>query len=324
MSETPQENTPGFRMPEQPPTPTADGLKAAYTGWLERRNVDPAGIPHLRMRRQEFDEFRNTSVNDQHSIRERYGIPSEDQDNCQYAFVDIEPDDSNSSHSTELVTVKEEDFGTALDLDTINEDFQETDPTPDKPPTPDSRGALITVDIGSTLNTLMQDLPKFATELMRGVTEDPYPDEEGYGVRAGDVSPGQNDAYVWEISPFTSSVALTLSFPSQYTSVCVVHGRRREPANGKLGMAQIVNPTVELKIEGENLIELQRIYNYLYQQPGFALTAEQRRLRDVLFNDYLGELISDEAKKNKFEKDAMRRRSQQPPQQRSIRRTHDE
>jgi len=134
-------------------------------------------------------------------------------------------------------------------------------------------------------------------------------------VRAGGLASGQKDAYVWTTSPFAKSIELTIAFPSQYDSVCVVRGQRREPANGKAGMAQIDDPTVVLKVEGENLRELQRLYQGLYHEPDFALTEEQRRGRDELFNDYLAHQISSETRSNRNREQAREddaRRMRQP------------
>ncbi len=151
---------------------------------------------------------------------------------------------------------------------------------------------------------------------MRGITADPLSSHYGdIGVRAGGLADGQKDAYVWTTSPFTRSVELTLAFPSVYDSVCIVRGQRREAPNGKAAMAQIVDPTEVLKIEGENLRELQQVYRGLYQERDFALTEEQRRERDEVFNDYLAHRISHEASNNRVTEQARQddeNRRQQP------------
>lgn len=80
-------------------------------------------------------------------------------------------------------------------------------------------------------------------------------------------------------------------------------------------MAQIDDPTVVLKVEGENLRELQRLYQGLYHEPDFALTEEQRRGRDELFNDYLAHQISSETRSNRNREQAREddaRRMRQP------------
>jgi hypothetical protein len=301
-----------------------EGLSAAYGGWLERRGIDPANTPHFTMGRREFDLFRNAPPNYHGYVLDRYQVPQDDQANCQYAFVEIEPDDSSLPPNLELITITEADFGTTTDLETIAYDFQSPDLDPQGPQLPDlSGGALKTVNIANTLATSSEELQTFAAELMRGTTVDPLSSHYGdIGVRAGGLAPGQKDAFVWTTSPFAKSVELTIAFPSQYDSVCVVRGQRREAANGKAGMAQIVDPEVVLKIEGENLRELQRMYQQLYYEPDFALTEEQRRSRDGLFNNYLARQISEEASNNRTIEQARQddeyRRRQQPLRTREI------
>ncbi|HKR82310.1 MAG TPA: hypothetical protein VJR27_04925 [Candidatus Saccharimonadales bacterium] len=320
MSETSASNTPDNPIPDQLPPfegnlddealrtnrEEAEDLRAAYGGWLERRGIDPASTPHLTMGRREFDLFRNAPQSYQDYTRELYGIPGDDQANCQYALVEIGSDDPNPPHDPVLTMVTEADFGTTIDREVIDKDFQTPDQGPHNPEMPNrSGGALKTVDIANTLATSAQGLETFTAELMNGKTTDPLSSHYGdIGVRAGGLASGQKDAYVWTASPFAKSVELTLAFPSQYDSVCVVRGQRREAANGKAGMAQIDDPTEVLKIEGENLRELQRIYQDLYHEPDFALTEEQRRGRDELFNDYLAHKISREARNNRDQEQA--------------------
>lgn len=303
----------------------AEGLRGAYRGWLERRGIDPASTPHLTMGRREFDLFRNAPPNYLGYVLDRCEIPQVDQANCQYALVEIESDDSSLPHNLELVTVTEADFGTTTDFETIAKDFQSPNSDPQDPQMPDlSSGALKTVNIANTLTTSSEGLQTFATELMRGATVDPLSGHYGdIGIRAGGLVPGQKDAYVWTSSPFTKSVELTIAFPSQYDSVCIVRGQRREAANGKAGMAQIIDPAIVLKVEGENLRELQRVYQGLYREPDFALTEEQRRERDELFNNYLAYQISHEASKNRAteqarQDDEYRHTRQQPLRAREI------
>lgn len=143
---------------------------------------------------------------------------------------------------------------------------------------------------------------------MEGQTVDPFSTAYGdIGVRAGGLAPGQKDAYVWTGSAITKSVELTIAFPGQYDSVCVVSGHRREAANGKAGMAQIDNPVEVLKIEGQTLEHLQDTYRRLYHEPDFALTEQQRLERDELFNDHVVSLISQTARENKAREDYERR-----------------
>lgn len=295
----------------------ADVLRAVYAEWLERRGIDPLTTPHLTMGRREFDLFRNAPPDYRNYARDIYGIPRVDQNDCQYALVEIEPDDPNLSPIPELMVVDEQDFGTTIDLETISRDFHNPDSSPDNPLTPESGGAYKTVNIESNLSEARGGLQTFAAELMKGETTDVLNSHYGdIGVRAGGLASGQKDAFVWTTSPFTKSVQLTIAFPRTYDSVCVVRGQRQEAANGKPGMAQIVDPTVVLKIEGENLRELQRVYQKLYHEPYFALTEEQRRARDEIFNNYLADQISQEAHKNRAAEQARqddeRRRRQQP------------
>ena len=90
-------------------------------------------------------------------------------------------------------------------------------------------------------------------------------------------------------------------------------------------MAQIENPVETLRIDGENLRELQEIYKTLYLQPSFALTKEQRLAREGLLNIYLVNLITEATSKNYAEavrqeqaKAADRRRRAQPLQERRL------
>ena len=73
-------------------------------------------------------------------------------------------------------------------------------------------------------------------------------------------------------------------------------------------MAQILNPEVVMKIEGEDLARLQSIYRMLYAQPNYALSEDQRRQRDQIFNDLLVHLISTRAYKNRGMQERERRR----------------
>jgi hypothetical protein len=209
-------------------------------------------------------------------------------------------------------------FGTAIDRTRIAADFQQpdTDPEDPNPSRPNIGGALITVDIGDTLEKSTGGLRRLANKVMSGQTTDPLSEHYGdIGIRAGDVAPGQKDAYVWRGAAVQKSVELTLALPSTYDSVCVVRGERREAANGKAAMAQIDNPTTVLKIEGENLKDLQQVYREMYRTPDFALTDEQRQARDELFNDYFQQQISSAARDNHARAQSEQeywRRQQQP------------
>lgn len=313
MNETSDDGTIGDPEQLSSATSTFDELRAepevieavveprdAQIGWLERRGIDPASIPHLTMGGRELRLLRNAPPDYLDYARRLYEIPHDDQDGCEYALVDIQPDNPTLPHEHKLMVVNEADFGTMIGLSVIAKDFQKPDTDPNNPPLPESpNGALKTVDIANTLVKSGQELQMLAAELMKGRTTDPLSSHYGdIGVRAGGLAPGQEDAYVWTASPFAKSVELTIAFPWQYDSVCVVRGQRREAANGKPGMAQIDDPATVLKIEGKDLGELQRLYRELYREPDFALTEEQRRGRDELFNDYLAHQISQEASRN--------------------------
>ena len=198
-------------------------------------------------------------------------------------------------------------------------DFQSADSNPDAPVLPEfPGGAYRTVDIANTLTTSVQGLQAFAAELMSGNTTDPLSGLDGdIGIRAGGLAEGQKDAYVWTTTPFTKSVELTIAFPSTYSSVCIVRGQSQEAGNAKPGMAQIIDPTEVLIIEGENLAELQRIYKELYHEPNFALTEEQRRGRDETFNNLSQQIsqaasINRAAEREQQDYEERRRRDSQP------------
>ncbi|MET1033116.1 MAG: hypothetical protein ABWX94_01310 [Candidatus Saccharimonadales bacterium] len=296
---------------------------------LEGQGTELEDITHLTMTEREFGLFRSVGMDSRstpHLIddaRELCGIPQEDQYFPEYALVDIKSDDPNQPNKPLLVVVSEPDFGTTIDHEVIARDFQQPDLDPNDP-TPESPiDALATVNIKETLIASALELEEFANSLMTGPnrTEDPFADNEDgeIGIRAGGLMPGQEDAYVWTVSPLTKSLELTLLSPSRYDSVCIVRGQKREAPNGKLPMAQIVDPSIVLEIKGEQLEELQDIYKKLYHEPEFALTEMQKKERDQLCNDHLQYLISDAAKKNSVReqnrKDDERRR--QRPQLRA-------
>lgn len=280
---------------------TEAGRQAAFDGYLERRGIDPAATPRLTMNRREFDLFRNAPPAYTSYARQVYGIPQEDQANAPYAFVSVTPENPDQQFNSGLVITSDDDFGTQIDLEIVSWDFQPSEPHPDDPDAPESAtGALISVDISETLNSMPAELHDFAVKLMEGKTVDPLSTHYGdIGIRAGSLHAGQKDAFVWNVSPFTRSLELTIAFPTQYDSVTIVRGHRRPASNGKPTMAQIDNPEEVLRIEGEQLQALQDIYRKLYRKPDFALSAEQRSNRDQLFNTYLSTMLSRRASRNR-------------------------
>lgn len=282
---------------------TAEELESAYEGWLERRGIDPTRTPRLTMGEREYDLFRNAPSDYLDYSRRLYGIPQDDQDNCQYVLVDKKFDDTSKPPEPKLMIVNDVDFGTTIDPDRIAKDFRDDSSDPDDP-TESPGNTYVTVDIADTLVDTRREVTTFAQELMKGQTVDPFSNPYGdLGIRAGDLFPGQKDAYVWTTSPITKSVELTVAFPNQYDSVCVVSGQQREAANGKAGMAQIDDPTVILKIEGEALENLKDTYRRLYHNPDFALTEQQKNERDILFNDHVIREISRAARENQARED---------------------
>lgn len=286
---------------------------------IKSGDMDLNDIPRISMKEREFGLFRITGIKGGAASIEYasdlYDIPRDDQYVTRYALIDIESDDPGQPNNPLLVDVTEADFGTVIGREMIDKDFEQPDSGPDSSPMPESPvGAVKTVDIANTLVGSRQGLKSFAQDLMEGRTTDPFSTQNGdVRVRAGGLMPGQQDAYVWTVAPFANAVALTLNNPSRYDAVCVVRGQEREAANGKVGMAQIINPQEVLKIEGENLERLQSIYRDMYSQPDFALTELQRRERDGLFNGYVKSLISEQARLNSEREQIRRRRQQQQP-----------
>jgi hypothetical protein len=267
------------------------------------------------MGQREFDLFRNAPRGYQDYAKQLYGIPEGDQTDCQYALIDKVPDDPNLPSDSELLVLTEVDFGTPIDRKVIDADFQSSDMNPDGPRTPESGGAYATVDIEDTLIKSRQGLSTFAEKLMEGKTVDPLSSHYGdIGIRAGGLRPGQEDAYVWKVSPFKKAVELSLAFPERYGEISIVRGEKREAANGKTTMAQIVKPTEVLKIEGERLKELQQEYRDVYYQQDFALTEQQKRARDELFESYLVDQISAQASKNRTAAQAQQDSERMRPQ----------
>jgi hypothetical protein len=301
--------------PSQQAQDATEELRPAYVEWLEKRDIDPTTVPRIEMGEREFLLFMGLPSSDYTRARKIYGISSADQVNCQYVQINIKPSDPSLPPNPELVTVTDADFGTAIDLNRTNA-LQSSVSAPDGP-MPESGGALRTIDIGDTLVGSADGLQTVARGLMRRETVDPFAgNAENIGIRAGEPAPDQKDAYVWTASPFTKSVELTRAFPLTYDSICIVSGQRRDAANGKAGMEQIENPRVLLKIEGEDLENLQRVHEDLYKQPDFALTEAQRKERDQLFNGYLEGLLSEEARRNRIrqqDREDDERRLQQRP-----------
>lgn len=261
------------------------------------------------MSEPELNLFRNVGVG--HSsgqllearARTDYGI----QPGSQYALIEV-------ASEPNLVDVGREDFGTVISLASIARDFKDVGPSLHPAPEDLLGGALRTVDIEHTLRESDDALLQFANTLMEGVTNDPFDGiyQDNMGIRAGDPSPRQKDAFVWDVTPVTHSVALTINAPGRYGSVCFVAGTRREAGNGKVGMSQIDDPRILLSIDGDNLARLQAIYEELYKEPDFALTDLQKESRRMVFNNQLVKYISLAARDNK-------RRSQQGGQLRARR-----
>jgi hypothetical protein len=264
--------------------------------WLEKREIDSSSVPIIDMNQREFDLFRNFPTNPKEYgdyIRKIYEIPSGDQQDCRYIIAIISPIGSSLPAKLELVDVTEIDFGTTIDIQKDEINFSPVNP--DLNP-----GEVATDNIAEELNDARESLNIFVEKLMKGQTLDPFNREKGdIGIRAGDIFDGQKDAYIWKDSVIASSVILTINFPWHYRCIAVVRGREVKPGNGKDGMAQILNPEVVMKIEGEDLVELQEIYKMLYKVPNYALTEDQRNQRDSLFNYSLVKLISAKAHSNK-------------------------
>lgn len=296
----------------------------------EELGVEPQGAPHITMTERERNLFsvvgmaRGGYPSLVEHVRSLYGITPDQQDDQfapKYALIDVVSDDPSIPNESLLVDITEKDFGTVIEVELDKTYPQADDADPDSPLAPKSGNAYMTIDISDAISDSTVELRGFAHQLMDRQTANPL--EGRFWVRAGDVATGKSDAFVWENGrPFASAAALTMAFPSQYGSICVVVGERQDPANGKPGMAQIHNPEVVLKIEGENLALLKKIYGRLYAQPDFALTTEQRQQRDKVFNDYIVLFISDVVENNRAREQARRydeerrrriHRNRQPP-----------
>lgn len=94
----------------------AERLRAAHEGWLERRGIDLARVPRLTMGEREYDLFRNAPPDYLDYARKTYGIPQDDQDNCQYALVGRTFDDHSRPPEPKLMIVNDADFGPQLIL----------------------------------------------------------------------------------------------------------------------------------------------------------------------------------------------------------------
>lgn len=281
----------------------------AYASWLERRNIVAASLPRFTVQPKDFNSFMSVPKEEITEKRHALGIPWD----VEFVFIDIPAESPDTPSGIVLVDATERDFGTVIDSAGIALDFEKTPPDPQHPAPPDLvHGALIVVNIAETLGKSEQALHTFARQLMRGETRDPFRKYSGgdTGIRAGGISPGQQDAFVWEYSPFRNAVALTVAFPSTYSSVCVVRGQKKAPINGKSRMAQIETPGVVLEISGDNLENLKKIYHQLYSQPDFALTASQRQERDDLFEGLAGQIPRATVENEQEESRARRRRAQ--------------
>ncbi|MFZ1249768.1 MAG: hypothetical protein WAQ24_05635 [Candidatus Saccharimonadales bacterium] len=275
----------------------AQTYRDACTGWLQRRGIDPEELPHYTMENREYNLFRNVGVGTEnpapniYHTREEYEIPSGQ------TFVWIEAPDGTDP---KLVNVTELDFGTKVELAGVALDFDVPHSEPNDPDAPEMLGgALKTVDIAETITEASFSLKGFAKRLMKGKYTDPFKNATGdVGVRAGGIMPGQPDAFIWTTSEFVKSLELAIAFPTQYDSVCIVAGKKKEALNGKPGMAQLEEPEVVLEIKDEMLDELKIIYTELYHQPFFALTPQQSIQRDAVFNGLRG-LISNAAAQRK-------------------------
>ncbi len=295
--------------------------------WLDSQGIDPGSLPHVPMTSErELGLLQIIGREDSGTpslvevARDLCGVPRDDQNDQyapQYALIEIESGDPNLPNESLLVDFTERQFGTVIN---VNEDAQYfSNPGPDGPLTPESGGTYVTVDLeeNGTFDRADQWLNTFTKEFVGEGTVDPFTGIEGdIRVRAGGIGADQKDAYVWENGrPFTSAVELTIAFPSQYNSVCIVVGDRRDPGNGKAGMAQVfarageTEVAVILKIEGNDLTRLKQAYHELYGVPDFALSEAQRRRRDEQFNSII-QRISAAARRNRTrEIDKAQRRS---------------
>lgn len=280
----------------------AEEIRQAFPLWLEQHGVDPDVVTHHFMKKEEFELFSMAGIGsddrsfDIDKTRRNYGI-SLDQ---KYAWVDVEPINEELPIKPLLVDISDDDFGTVVGPVPVYVDQFEPDTDPNSPVGPDRLdGTFMAVDIFETISSSYGSLDFLAENIMEQVKVDPFDTTYGnIGVRAGDISVDQNDAFIWTASPITNSVAVTLLGDTKYDSICVVRGQKRDASNGKSGMAQIVNPEVVLKIEGENLKKLQEIYKKLYSQPDYAISEDQKSQRDALFNNTFIKQISEAAKTN--------------------------
>jgi len=292
---------------------TLEKKRKACLDWLEKREIDSSSVPIIDMNQREFDLFRNFPTNPKEYgdyIRKIYEIPSGDQQDCRYIIAIISPIGSSLPAKLELVDVTEVDFGTTIAVDSEDKEFTK----PIRPKKPDgptlSAVEYATTDISEALRDAHGRLIEFVENLMHNQTADPFSEENGdIGIRAGGLITDQKDAYIWDsYDRIAASVVLTINFPRQYNCVSIIKGQKVEAGNGKAGMAQILNPEVVMKIEGEDLARLQSIYRMLYAQPNYALSEDQRRQRDQIFNDLLVHLISTRAYKNRGMQERERRR----------------
>lgn len=98
---------------------SAEELRAAYRGWLERRGIQQDDTPHLTMTEREFTFLRNVGLDSSDEVtsffadktKKKYNIPPD----TRYIWVDVKGDDPNSPHITKLVDIDKEDFGTVVE-----------------------------------------------------------------------------------------------------------------------------------------------------------------------------------------------------------------
>jgi hypothetical protein len=294
-----------FSKPKVPDSKTTEGLLERYLAWIEKNGIDPTGVPFITMTLRDLDVFRSARGDEMNYLRQIYKIPSADQQNCVYALIRIS-DSPIQSESLFLVDVTDRDFGTTIDIP----DDSKTSKPPIEPNNPSSPALMYnTEDIGDTLVIASQELHAFAEKIMRGKKSDPFYSSHGdIGIRAGEVKPGQKDAYIWQAFRITNSLSLTINFPFQYKCVAIIRGQQVDAANRKPGMAQILNPSEVFKIEGEELEEIQKIYLKLFEKPDYVLSEQQRKARRDLFETSLVTWISEQARQNQMLEDEERRR----------------
>jgi hypothetical protein len=216
------------------------------------------------------------------------------------------------------VAVSEKRFGEKIDP---NEDNTYLNPDPTSPLAPEG-GVYHTVDISRELTDSLYDLKDIASGLVGEKTESPLSGK--FWFRAGGIGPDQKDAYVWEgATSLTEAAKLADASPLQYDRICAVVGDKKDPGNGKAGMAQIMaregedHVAVVFTFEGKNLKQLLDVYRNVYHEPGYALTSEQRLRRDEVFNSLVGHMAA-VANENEIRKKDEERRGYENSQPRYL------